>query len=714
MEGDNPHFYQLKADKTLFYYLQAAYFFADHSFKITLQPMKLMVCCFLFLSNFIVLKTRAQCTTLGQTPATAFPVCGTSTFVQQNVPICTNNKLYVPGCDTDGTAYTDKNPFWYKFTCFQTGTFGFLITPNNIADDYDWQLYDITGLAPDAVFTNRNIIVTGNWSGSSGTTGASASGVNYIQCSSIPADNKPRFAAMPTIVLGHNYLLLISHYSDSQSGYSLSFGGGTGSITDPLLPKLASATAPCDGTEIRIRTIKKMKCNSLAADGSDFAVVAPNGSIINPTGATTIQCSTGFDLDSMSIFLASPLAPGTYKVKAKNGNDGNTLKDNCDRLIPVGDSVSFTVFPLFPTPMDSLTTPKCAPQTLELVFKKRIKCSSIDPAGGDFFITGSYPINITGASGNCINGIADKIILQLSAPLLVNGNFIVNLKTGPDGNTLLDECDVQTPLPDDVAFVIKDTVNADFGKTINYTCSVNAVSYTHNGANAVNTWQWTFGSAPNNATQNPVITYTNFEPKTTTLIVSNGVCSDTSTQQIIFANYLKADFEVTTLICPYKKADFKNTSIGTITNWKWTFGNGNMSTQKNPIQQLYVPLVASDYNALPELIIQNDFGCFDTVKKPVQVLFSCFIAVPSAFTPNGDGLNDFLYPLKAYKSTNLNFSIYNRLGQRVFYSNSWLNKWDGKFKGVPQDPGTYVWTLDYFNSEEGKRVVEKGTSILIR
>ena len=198
-----------------------------------------------FYGILIGYKLQAQCNTLGQTPSTAFPVCGLTPFVKDTVPICGNTTLYVPGCN-DGTNYTDKNPFWYKFTCYTTGTFGFVITPNNLSDDYDWQLYDVTGLPPDAVFTNRNIIVTGNWSGSSGATGASSSGVNYIQCSSVPADNKPRFAAMPTIIQGHNYLLLVSHYSDSQSGYSLSFGGGSASITDPLLPLLLSAVAPCD------------------------------------------------------------------------------------------------------------------------------------------------------------------------------------------------------------------------------------------------------------------------------------------------------------------------------------------------------------------------------------------------------------------------------------------------------------------------------------
>ena len=301
-------------------------------------------------------------------------------------------------------------------------------------------------------------------------------------------------------------------------------------------------------------------------------------------------------------------------------------------------------------------------------------------------------------------------------PLQVKGNFLVNLKTGPDGNTLIDECDLQTPLPDDVAFNIKDTVNADFGKTINYSCAVNTVFYTHNELNDVNMWHWIFEPFQESFVQNPVIDYTDFRSNTTSLIVSNGVCSDTATVQIVFQNYLKANFNVSSLVCPEKKAEFKNTSIANsiITDYKWTFGNGIITTVKDPFRQSYIPLVASDYTALPQLIIKNDFGCFDTIIKPIQIVYSCFIAVPTAFTPNGDGLNDFLYPLKAYKSSSLSFCIFNRLGQKVFYSNSWLNKWDGKYKGLPQDPGTFVWTLDYINSESGNHVVEKGTTILIR
>ncbi len=60
------------------------------------------------------------CTTLGQTPATAFPVCGTSVFTQTIVPLCNTNPLFVPGCSNQPNAapYENRNPFFYRFACF--------------------------------------------------------------------------------------------------------------------------------------------------------------------------------------------------------------------------------------------------------------------------------------------------------------------------------------------------------------------------------------------------------------------------------------------------------------------------------------------------------------------------------------------------------------------------------------------------------------------
>ena len=87
--------------------------------------------------------------------------------------------------------------------------------------------------------------------------------------------------------------------------------------------------------------------------------------------------------------------------------------------------------------------------------------------------------------------------------------------------------------------------------------------------------------------------------------------------------------------------------------------------------------------------------------------------MPNAFTPNGDGLNDYLYPLNAYKASDLLFRVYNRVGQMVFETRDWTKKWNGKFKGQPADFGTYVWILVYTDTDTGKRVQKKGSTILL-
>lgn len=668
----------------------------------------------LFLLFFAERVFSQACTTLGQNPETAFPVCGTTVFNQDVVPICSSVNLYVPGCSGgQGAAdYENKNPFWYKFTCYESGSLGFVINPNNSGDDYDWQLYDITGRNPTEVYTNRSLVVTGNWSGTFGATGARAGGVNYIQCASDPAENRPSFAAMPNIIQGHEYLLLVSHFTNSQSGYSLSFGGGTANITDPKLPKLDSASALCDGSVITIRLNKKMKCNSLTGAGNVEFFIEPN--IATVVSATGNGCSNSFDMESVTLTMSNALPAGNYKVKIRDGADGNTLKDNCDRTIPVGDSIPLTIFPVFPTPMDSITKPGCAPQTLELVFSKPIRCNSVEPGGSDFRITGPYAVTVTSATGDCANGTSSKIYLQLSAPMQQAGNFQVNLVRGTDGNTIVDECGQETPLSS-IPFSVKDTVNADFRYRILLGCVYDTVKYFHNGANGVNSWQWTFDDQPPSTLQNPIVYYTVFGTKETQLIVSNGTCSDTSKATVFLRNTLKAGFEGTEFVCPNDKAIFKDTSIGNIRNWSWDFGNGSNSNIKNPPPQTYTVSPSNvNYEVPVRLIVEDDIGCKDTAVSKVFIVWNCYIAVPSAFTPNGDGMNDNLYPLNAYKAMGLKFTVYNRLGQRVFYTENWTRKWNGKFRGQDADPGTYVWVLTYYNPDLRKMIEQKGSTVLIR
>jgi gliding motility-associated-like protein len=87
--------------------------------------------------------------------------------------------------------------------------------------------------------------------------------------------------------------------------------------------------------------------------------------------------------------------------------------------------------------------------------------------------------------------------------------------------------------------------------------------------------------------------------------------------------------------------------------------------------------------------------------------------MPSAFTPNQDGLNDeFRFKIPA-AVTNFSMQAYNRLGQLLFTTSNAGKGWDGTWHGVKQATGTYVWKMQYENTN-GEANNFKGTILLIR
>lgn len=660
---------------------------------------------FLLFSEYIYAQ---NCSRLGQTPATAFPVCGISTFSQTTVPACGGRRIEVPGCN-DGAAYGDLNPFWYKFTCFSSGTLGFTITPMTSSDDYDWQLFDITGRNPEDIYTDRTLYVTSNWSARPGATGTAANATAVTNCSGYDSPNMSR---MPQLIEGRQYLLLVSHFtSTNQSGYTLRFGGGTASITDPKEPHTERARAFCDGTTILLKLNKRMRCNTLATDGSDFSISSPLASI---TGATAATCTSGFDMDSIAITLSNPLPPGNYSLFVKTGTDGNTLMDYCDREIPEGERIDFTLEPVHPTPMDSIAPIGCAPDLLQLVFAKPIRCSSISADGSDFRVTGPTPINVTAAYGQCdATSNSESVFVRLSAPITSKGTYTISLVSGNDGNTLVDECGEQTPAGENITFNTADVVDATFSFNILYGCERDTIIYTHPGGNDIFNWHWSFEDGSQHNQQNTEKIYTVFGEKNASLIVSNGVCSDTVHQTVMLDNELIAAFEAAEYICPEDSVSFKDKSTGRIISWEWSLGNSQNSLEQHPSPFRYpAPHTNASYDI--HLLVKDDIGCQESVTKRVTVVTSCYVAIPNAFTPNGDGLNDFLYPVNAYKSDNLIFRVFNVLGQKVFETRDRNKKWDGTVNGVQQASGTYVWTLEYTHRDIGQQFNLKGTTQLIR
>ncbi|SHE81986.1 gliding motility-associated C-terminal domain-containing protein [Cnuella takakiae] len=642
------------------------------------------------------------CNTHGQTPETAFPVCGTSVFTQTTVPLCGGRTLPSPACSRD--QLTDVNPFYYKFTCFEAGTLGFVITPKNNSSDYDWEVYDITGRKPGDIFNDGSLVVSSNWSGETGTTGASAQGNQIFVCA---GTGKPLWSSMPQLVKGHEYLLLVSHFTNSQSGYDLEFKGGTAVITDPKAPGLQNATAHCNAQTIRLKLNKMMRCNSITASGSEF-VILPNNT---PVSSASPICGNGFETDSVEIRLARPLDPGNYQLAIRAGTDANTILDNCGNGVPEGELAPFKVDPTLPTRLDSIVPVGCAPNQLTLVFRKGVYCNTVAADGSDFVIQGPYAVGITRAVLNCQNGLSETITLELAAPMVDAGNFRVALRRNASGTVPTDECGNPIPLGA-VNFTVADTVSAAFTYNIQYGCTTDSVQFNHPGTRGVNQWSWILDEGKTSTVRNPLALYNVFTTKNIRLAVSNGVCVDTADTKVVLENFLSLDFKATTEECPNEPVQFTSTAVGRGLRHRWVFGDGTTSSEAQPVHRFNAPLRTAAINVTYS--VTDSFGCTRSVTKPITIYSSCTVHVPNAFTPGSDGRNDLFRPLNAFRIDGYEFIVYNRWGQEVFRTRDPKRGWDGRISGQLQNTGTYVWTLRYRELSTGTQMERKGSVVLIR
>jgi len=109
----------------------------------------------------------------------------------------------------------------------------------------------------------------------------------------------------------------------------------------------------------------------------------------------------------------------------------------------------------------------------------------------------------------------------------------------------------------------------------------------------------------------------------------------------------------------------------------------------------YNPIASLDTTTMFVVKGTSTNGCFafDSITVKVTVEGNPLYLVPNAFTPNNDGVNDCL-SIQKWGSVKLQeFSIYNRWGDKVFYTTNPNDCWDGTYKGKPQNIGTFVYVI---------------------
>jgi len=196
---------------------------------------------------------------------------------------------------------------------------------------------------------------------------------------------------------------------------------------------------------------------------------------------------------------------------------------------------------------------------------------------------------------------------------------------------------------------------------------------------------------------------------TYTLTASTGVCEATATVNVNVHPAPKVYIGADTSILkgqplPLHAVDINNTGFD---RWSWDPPEG----LDNAYGQ--APIAYPQENVVYTVVASTAFGCSATARIAVKVFNVAGIFVPSAFTPNGDGHNDILRAIPMGIREFGYFAVWNRWGQRVFFTRDPAIGWDGAIGGKPGEAGAYIWKVsgtDY----KGDKVLREGTVFLIR
>ena len=227
-----------------------------------------------------------------------------------------------------------------------------------------------------------------------------------------------------------------------------------------------------------------------------------------------------------------------------------------------------------------------------------------------------------------------------------------------------------------------------------------------NSLGAVSVWDWNLGNGNSSTIQNPIATYTSYQPYTVSLNVTttNG-CVSALVNKTFSIQKVNVFAGRDTSIAKGQPLQLQATGAST---YIWTPATGlNNNTIYNPIAVLY------NNNQTYFLKGLTTEGClgFDTIN--IKVFNRADVYVPNAFTPNGDGLNDFLQPICiGIKQLNY-FRIFDRWGNTVFNARNEFDKWDARLNEVIVPNGNFVWIAEAVTFD-GRLIQRKGSVMVIR
>ncbi len=208
---------------------------------------------------------------------------------------------------------------------------------------------------------------------------------------------------------------------------------------------------------------------------------------------------------------------------------------------------------------------------------------------------------------------------------------------------------------------------------------------------------------------NPFISNPFALPDSTTnyvITVSNDCFSDSAITRVLVHQLPQVDAGPDTTIWRDTEVQLHGSTAASTYFWNpstWLDDPYDLSTRAEPQQTQYYELFAIDA-----------FGCRNIDSVLITVEPYTVLDIPTAFSPDGNGVNDIFHIVRFLNIEKLlEFSVYNRWGNKVFSTTNLNDGWDGSYKGELQPLGVYVWTV-IADAKSGERIVKSGNVTLVR
>ena len=653
------------------------------------------------------------------------------------------NEMPLNSCNIGG----ETNSAWYIFSPQTDGLFGFILQPS-AGDDYDWSLFDITDFGCDGISSGLSPEISCNSYGENFGVPNSPTGISTanggVGNTNGPGNlSGPPFNEDVNVTAGSVYALVVMNFSATLNGYQLDYTSSAVSIFDNTPPSIANLSVNWCTGEIVMQLTEEIDVSTLTA--ADFS--------INAAGISVTSFSTNTpDLANELTFQLGPAPlPAGLQVELTTLN-GELLADICDNELPQPIALNLSGNFFF----EAITTPGCnatgaiidmnllgnapnAPYTMTL--------DGTPQAGltADNLATGSYIIEITDNTG-CSRDTTISVVSLTSTVTMPANTVLCDLSdtftAQFNGGLILWDA----PLGVTIALPAQGTtlITADGPGTYTIDATV-----TNQGCTSTGSFDVQFNYPPQSTSVvtpascfgicNGTVSVSNGNPTGLTIVVDGysatgqpaeltELCAGQYDMEIVYSPDCSTTQPITIAQPALVSASF------TADNWILPFANPVVtltSTSENADSLLWnivgfdsltwsdtmwVLTLPQEPGIYPIQLVASDTGdCTSFFEGMVEVRDEFRVFVPNSFTPNNDGVNDFIAPSFTYEPQFYHWQIFNRYGDLIFDSKNYREAWMGEHRNgsyfVPS--GSYSYVLTTRGVERDMQTI-RGTISLVR